>query len=390
MFPKHNRDLIIIGSGPAGMSAALHLLKSAPAWAKRLLILEKAQHPREKICGGGITRLGDRILDDLGLSVETPHIPINEVRILYRKRCFAICDTPVFRVVERSMFDDWLCRKGERQGLQLRQREAVLDLIPSEDGIDVITEHNTFRAKVVIAADGSNSLARKKFGFRHSGTKARLLEVLTSGSEQEASAFQDGIAVFDFSPMSSGVQGYYWDFPSLVRGTPRMNRGIFDSGIVRNPQRAGLKKALHEALQKRGCDLEKLTLKGFPIQCFDSSAEFAKERVLLAGDAAGADPLFGEGISFALAYGKVASDAVNAAFRRQDFHFQEYRRAILADPILRQLRARRKVARLAYRFPAHPLWLEWFWNLVPAAFKGLVRYRPQCLPVQQPKLLKRF
>lgn len=53
-----NIDLIIIGSGPAGVSTALHLLPSDPCWAGRMLLLEKAAHPHPKLCGGAITRLG--------------------------------------------------------------------------------------------------------------------------------------------------------------------------------------------------------------------------------------------------------------------------------------------------------------------------------------------
>lgn len=48
-------DILIIGSGPSGTSTALHLVKQDPAWAKRIIIVDKAIHPREKLCGGGIT-----------------------------------------------------------------------------------------------------------------------------------------------------------------------------------------------------------------------------------------------------------------------------------------------------------------------------------------------
>jgi flavin-dependent dehydrogenase len=51
-------DLIITGSGPTGISTALHLLWQAPGWAGCMIVLEKVAHPRHKLCGGGITRLG--------------------------------------------------------------------------------------------------------------------------------------------------------------------------------------------------------------------------------------------------------------------------------------------------------------------------------------------
>ncbi len=61
-------DVLIAGSGPAGMSAALHLVKADPGWADRIVIVEKSVHPREKLCGGGVTNLGEKMLSGLGLS----------------------------------------------------------------------------------------------------------------------------------------------------------------------------------------------------------------------------------------------------------------------------------------------------------------------------------
>lgn len=57
-------DLIIIGSGPAGISTALHLLQQDPGWADRMIMIEKASHPWPKLCGGGMTRLGWKFLSD--------------------------------------------------------------------------------------------------------------------------------------------------------------------------------------------------------------------------------------------------------------------------------------------------------------------------------------
>ena len=59
-------DVLIVGAGPAGASTALHLLKIDPAWAERLVVVDKAVHPREKLCGGGVTQLGEQVLTGLG------------------------------------------------------------------------------------------------------------------------------------------------------------------------------------------------------------------------------------------------------------------------------------------------------------------------------------
>jgi flavin-dependent dehydrogenase len=50
-------DVVIVGSGPAGVSTWLHLHRFEPQLAARTLVLEKAQHPRPKLCGGGVMRI---------------------------------------------------------------------------------------------------------------------------------------------------------------------------------------------------------------------------------------------------------------------------------------------------------------------------------------------
>jgi len=54
-MPIERVDVLIVGSGPSGASTALHLARRDPAWAGRVVIVEQAVHPREKLCGGGVT-----------------------------------------------------------------------------------------------------------------------------------------------------------------------------------------------------------------------------------------------------------------------------------------------------------------------------------------------
>jgi flavin-dependent dehydrogenase len=55
-------DVVIVGSGPAGLSTALHLLQKDARWGGRVLLLERTAHPRPKLCGGGVTRLGLKVM----------------------------------------------------------------------------------------------------------------------------------------------------------------------------------------------------------------------------------------------------------------------------------------------------------------------------------------
>jgi len=52
------KDILIIGGGPSGLSTALHLAQIAPHLTDRILILEKAHYPRHKLCAGGLPAQG--------------------------------------------------------------------------------------------------------------------------------------------------------------------------------------------------------------------------------------------------------------------------------------------------------------------------------------------
>jgi menaquinone-9 beta-reductase len=348
-------DVLIIGSGPAGTSTALHLVRSDPAWANRIVVVDKAVHPREKLCGGGVTHLGQNMLARLGLNLEPKNFPIYEARLLYEELSFSFVGNPVFRIVRRDEFDHWLVRTAEKWGVQVRQGEKVSEITPTDYYVAVVTDKTTYQAKVVVAADGSRSTVRQKLKWDDDSRVARLLEVLTPEDAQRTVEFQQGIAVFDFSTMGDGLQGYYWDFPSYVRGQAMMNRGVFDSRVRPERPKVDLVGQLSQAMNNRDRQLDDYQLKGHPIRWFDKNGRFAFPRVILAGDAAGADPFVGEGISFALGYGDVAAQAVSDAFARQDFSFADYRDRILSHHLLRQLPLRVRLARLAYRLKSR--WL---------------------------------
>lgn len=377
-------DVLIVGSGPAGTSTALHLLKQDPGWASRAIIVDKAVHPREKLCGGGVTHLGTNTLANLGLPFEPAHFNVRETRLVYQDLQYSFWGNPVFRVTRRDEFDHWLVRHVEAQGISVRQGEAVTDIVPGDDFVTVTTSKAVFQAQVVVAADGSKSFVRRRLKWDDDSRVARLLEVLTPEDSQQQPEFRNGIAIFDFTRMTEGLQGYYWDFPSYVQGKSFMNRGVFDSRARPERDKADLKQTLGDSMNERERDLENYKLKGHPIRWFDPRGKFSMPRVILAGDAAGVDPLFGEGISFALNYGDVAAAAVVDAFSRRDFTFSDYRKRIMANGDFRHLALRTRLARLAYR--KLPGWLvKLGWRVARLVVRLTPWKDPEYDPHQQPE-----
>lgn len=362
-------DVLIVGSGPSGMSTALHLVKRDPAWAGRVVVVDKAVHPRDKLCGGGITFMGLNILSDLGLPLEPQSFVVREARLVYGKRSYSLYANPVFRIVRRSEFDHWLVRAAEKLGLTVRQGEAVVEVTPHEGFVEIVTDKAVFHAKVLVAADGSRSFVRRKLKWEDESRVARLVEVLTPEDPRTQPEFRDGVAVFDFTPMNDHLQGYYWDFPSFVGGVPFMNRGVFDSRAVPDAPKADLKETLREEMAERGRDMDAYELKGHPIRWWSTDGRFARPRVILVGDAAGVDPLFGEGISFALGYGVVAAETISDAFERNDFSFARYPAMLRDHWLFRQLRIRTWLARQAYRLMRYPRLVDLGWRLAPLGVK---------------------
>jgi flavin-dependent dehydrogenase len=131
--------------------------------------------------------------------------------------------------------------------------------------------------------------------------------------------------------------------------------------------------------------LEDCKLEGHPIHLYSPRSALATPHVLLAGDAAGADPLLGEGISLALGYGRLAARALVDAFTRDDLSFADYTGVVHHSALGRSLRNRHAAARLLYRL-RHPLLQRaLFWHLQPLVRRFIREHmfrwaRPQPLP----------
>lgn len=364
-------DVIIIGAGPAGISTALHLQQMAPDLASRTLILEKARHPRPKPCAGGVLPDGINILRDLGLNcTDVPHVQAVVANFQFEGRgvvATARDESIAFIVVYRPELDAWLVQKARERGLNILEESPVRQVLIGKDGVEVRTSHQTYRAQVVVGADGAHSVVRRAISRTHLRFARTLVLWVPPSSRSHHRPDQ---AYLEFACITKGVPGYVWDFPVEIEGHPMRCWGIYTV----SPSANGMRDILRDIMAEHGYRLEDYRLWGGIIPQFAPQGPFAAPRVLLVGDAAGVDPFYGEGIAPALGYGQLAATAILDAFTHGDFSFRNYRRNLLKSELGKMLRWRLLAARVVYRLSCPAVQRLIWWksgSLIPWAVEYL-------------------
>ena len=336
-------DVVIVGSGPAGAATALRLAARDPALAARTVMLEKAYHPRDKTCAGGVIPKALHLLADLGVSLTVPQARVDRGRAQLPEGEVDVSVDDLCRVVRRREFDALLAWTARDRGVTLREGEHVLHVAREDGGVRVETERTAYWAPVVVGADGSGSLVRRALVGERSGPIARavMCDVPVEASRWEGHAARR--YDFDFTACAAGLRGYRWVFPCVIDGVPHANVGVYALPPVDGVR---LQAELRQMLAGVGANSR--AWKAFPIRTYARCAAVAAPRTLLVGDAAGVDPLMGEGISFALEYGVLAADAILAARATRDWSFRSYARGVTRGAIGRKLRRLDLASRFFY------------------------------------------
>jgi geranylgeranyl reductase family protein len=321
-------DVVVVGGGPAGAACAAAARQAAPA--ARVLVLDRAEFPRDKVCGDGVAPEAFDVLEDLGIDREglTAGYPA-VARLRLRSPGGTTVERAMARpahVVPRRVLDDRLLGAALAHGAQLR-RHVVRRITVGPDAVEV---DGRFRAGVLVGADGAESVVRRAIGAGPNRPDRLAVALRGYAPEPEQAAGVQLIAT-----TGQRWPAYAWSFP-LGDGRANVGYGELVSG---GATRATLVEGLDRLLP--GVAPEGLRAHRLPLST--QRPRQPDGRVLLAGDAASLiNPLTGEGIFYAVLSGVLAGRAAAAGADAGG----TYRRA-LRQRLGRHLRHSSAAARLS-------------------------------------------
>ena len=279
-------DVIVVGAGPAGSTAA----RECANLGLSVLLLDKAQFPRDKPCGGGVSsRAADLLPFDLNPVVE------QTIRSIY----LALGSQPGFTrqspqplayMTQRRHLDAFLVEKAMEKGVQFLEGRTVQEVDQGDNQVRVRAGQEWFRGRAVVAADGANGVTAKLAGLETSTWRLLALE----GNITTPILWEDLILI----GLGEVPGGYAWLFPK----GDHINIGLIGWECL-GPT---LKDRLHDLVADYDYDPGELWgVKGHHLPVVRRGSTFFKANVVAVGDAAGlVDPLSGEGIFQAIDSGR--------------------------------------------------------------------------------------
>jgi len=337
-------DTLVVGMGPAGATAAYELSRAGLS----VLAIEKQTHPRYKVCGGGLSARIDRILEDDYKSVVEHTIYGIQFSFRGADPFFLDSSSPIAYMVMRDRFDHFLVEKARRVGTEVHEGESATFYLQLPDGIEVTTDRGRYLAKVLIGADGANSLVAKQlFPGRRSRRMATLESEIPIGPAPHYPG--TGRALIDIGATPAG---YAWIFPKQER----LSIGVGDlRGGLASP-----KKIFDRFVRdEKGLAPWKVPQPiGHPLPLFSEHSTANREsvglvsgRALLVGDAGHlVDPLFGEGIYYAIRSGQLAAESILNQVHDRGRSLGDYEEAVRRE-IYEEFRVAARLASIVYSYP---------------------------------------
>ena len=328
-------DVIIVGAGPAGSSAAYYLASSG----LDVLVLEKSQFPREKVCGDGLAPRAVKALTAMGvpMSAEDGWLRNQGLRIIGGGSRIELpwpdlSSFPGYGLVRTRLdFDDILARHAQKAGARVLQGINVTGpVLDDRTGRIVgVTAQETaggrdapelqFRGRIVVAADGNSSRLSVAMGLRKRDD--RPLGVAVRSYYTNPRHNDDYLeAWLDLWDGSSLLPGYGWIF-GMGDGTSNVGLGLLNtSAAFQNiDYRALLRRWLAAMPAEWGFTEENRTqpIRGAALPMGFNRTPHYTRGLLLAGDSGGmVNPFNGEGIGYALESGEIAARVIAQALSR--------------------------------------------------------------------------
>jgi menaquinone-9 beta-reductase len=344
---EQDADVIVVGAGPSGSAAAYYLAQAG----LNVLLIEKSRFPRDKVCGDGLTPRAVKSLVAMGMDVseKAGWLRNKGLRVIGGGMRLELdwpelSSWPGYGLVRtRASLDEQLARRAEAAGAKLLEGTTVTGPVLDDSGRIVGVETTaeveekpkprsksdnaerssgdtrTFRARVVVAADGNSSRLSVAMGLRKRDDRPMGVAVRTyyTSPRHKDDYLESWLDLWDGDRL---LPGYGWIF-GMGDGTSNVGLGMLNTSDAfgKTDYRELLRRWLTSMPQEWGYVEENRTepVRGAALPMGFNRTPHYHQGLLLAGDAAGmVNPFNGEGIAYALESGEILARVAAQALAR--------------------------------------------------------------------------